>query len=202
MIESVISDAHVMADSMEDAGHRSASRPASRPEAHLRFDAAERSFVYAIGRRFAHNEDAAEDIAQEAMLLAYRYRDSFRGDSHPRTWLHRIATTTALTYLRRQQRVQARVEGCDPVELADLPGPSNAPSPEDDVARRELGDALARGLDELGPKYASVLRLRARDFRDSEIASKLGLTVANVKIRAHRARAMMRAAIAPDLLAA
>jgi RNA polymerase sigma-70 factor (ECF subfamily) len=202
MIESAILHQNVLVDSVNDVDRASASRPTTDAEAHLRFDAAERSFVYAIGRRFAHDEDAADDIAQEAMLLAYRYRDSFRGASHPRTWLYRIATTTALSYLRRQRRVEARVEARDPLDMADLPGPSTAPSPEDNVARRELGDVLARGLADLEPKYASVLRLQAQDLRDSEIASQLGLSVANVKIRAHRARARMRATLAPELVAA
>jgi len=168
---------------------------------HLQFDRAERNFVYAVGRRFASDESAAEDIAQDAMLRAYRHRASFRGDAHPRTWLYRIAVTSALSYVRRQRRFAARMDSRDPADLADLPGPDDAESPEDAVAVRELGDVLAKGLESLAPKYATVLRLRARELPDSEIASELGVTVANVKVMAHRARAKMRA-FTPELVAA
>ena len=160
----------------------------------LRFDDAERGFVYAVGRRYVHDADAAEDIAQEAMTLAFRHRDSFRGDSHPRSWLYRIAATTALSYLRRQRRSAGRMTGCDPDELARLPD-LDARSADDALADHERADELARQLGALDDKYASVMRLRAEDLREHEIAERLGISVAAVKIRAHRARAMLRAAM-------
>jgi RNA polymerase sigma-70 factor (ECF subfamily) len=159
----------------------------------LRFDEADRGFVYAVGRRYVHDDHAAEDIAQEAMLLAYRHRHAFRGQARPRTWLYRIAMTTALGYLRRQSRHLARVVSLPPDALAALP--AFAGTPEDAALRRELGDALARELDQLDDKYARVLRLRGEDYCDREIAAELGVTVATVKVRAHRGRTMLRDAI-------
>jgi RNA polymerase sigma-70 factor (ECF subfamily) len=163
----------------------------------LRFDAADRGFVYAIGRRYVRDEDAADDVAQEAMLLAYRNRASFRGESHPRTWLYRIAATTALGYLRRQKRRGTRITGYDPEDLAKFQD-STAPSSEDQLATREVADQLQGKLSELDEKYASVMRLRAEDLREHEIAERLGITVATVKIRGHRARAMLREALAVE----
>lgn len=66
--------------------------------------AADRAFVFSVARRYVRNDQDAHDIAQDALLSAYRYRDSFRGDSHYRTWLYRIATTTALSFLRSAKR--------------------------------------------------------------------------------------------------
>jgi RNA polymerase sigma-70 factor (ECF subfamily) len=54
------------------------------------FTEQDRRFVYAVARRIVSDEDAANDVAQDAMLLAYRHRDRFRGDSRYRTWLYRI----------------------------------------------------------------------------------------------------------------
>lgn len=160
----------------------------------LRFDDAERGFVYSVGRRYVSDEAAADDVAQEAMLLAFRHRDSFRGESHPRTWLYRIAAMTALGYLRRERRRDARVTGYDPAELAELDD-ATAPSAEDALVTRELTDRLRGQLLELDEKYASVLRLRAEEIPEHEIAERLGLSVAVVKIRAHRARGMLREAL-------
>lgn len=159
----------------------------------LQFDAAERSYVYAIGRRLVRDEAAADDVAQEAMLLAFRYRHAFRGDSHPRTWLYRIATTTALGYLRRQAR-RAAHHAARPVHELRLISPQ--PAVDDALATHELAMRAAGQLDALDDKYANVIRLRADDCRDAEIAEVLGLTTTAVKVRAHRARAMLREALA------
>jgi RNA polymerase sigma-70 factor (ECF subfamily) len=170
----------------------------ANPDNQLRFDDAERGFVYAVGRRYVHDEDAADDVAQEAMLIAFRHRDSFRGDSHPRTWLYRIAATTALGYLRQQRRRDDRVIACDPADLAGL-ADATVVSAEDALMTHELVDQLHRHLLELDEKYASVMRLRAEDLREHQIAERLGISVAAVKVRAHRARAMLRAAMLSEL---
>src|SRR5512140_3243092 len=165
----------------------------------LRFDDAERGFVYSVSRCYVRDEDAAEEVAQEAMLLAFRHRDAFRGESHPRTWLYRIAAMAALGYLRRQRRrdAQVTVTSCDPEELAGLDDPT-ARSAEEALVSRELADRLRCRLLELDEKYASVLRLRAEDLRDHQIAERLGISVAVVKIRAYRARAMLREVLRCD----
>ena len=159
----------------------------------LRFDASERSFVYAVGRRYVRDEDAADDVAQEAMLLAYRHRHAFRGDAHPRTWLYRIATTTALGYLRRQRRREA---WHSPRDLADVRAVAPAPAADDALATQQLAEQVEQEIAGLDEKYASVIRLRADDLRDHEIAIRLGISTAAVKVRAHRARAMLRVALA------
>lgn len=167
------------------------------PGRQLQFDAAELSFVYAIGRRYVRDAEAAADVAQEAMLLAYRNRASFRGQSHPRTWLYRIAATTALGYLRRQRCRGARVTTCDPEALARFEG-AVAPPADEALMTRELVEHLQDSLDDLDEKYASVIRLRAADLREHEIAERLGISVVAVKVRAHRARGMLRAALSVD----
>lgn len=168
----------------------------------LRFDEAERGFVWSVGRRYVGDDQAADDIAQEAMLLAYRHRNAFRGESHPRTWLFRIATTTAISYLRRRDRQLARVSYLDPAVLARIPARTAAPSPEETTATHELDALVEQGLGEIDDKYATVLRLRAQEVADQEIAQQLGLTVTAVKVRAHRGRAMMRRLIDPHAVRA
>src|SRR6266481_2636665 len=51
----------------------------------------------------------AEDVTQDALLLAHRYRESFRGDSRYSTWLYRVTATAALMFLRRQRRLAREV---------------------------------------------------------------------------------------------
>ena len=71
----------------------------------IRFTAKERDFVYSVAMKYMKDEEKAHDVTQDALLIAYRHRDSFRGDSRFTTWLYRIAATTALMHLRKDRRL-------------------------------------------------------------------------------------------------
>src|SRR5499425_209598 len=105
----------------------------------VRFEGREREYVYAVAMKYLKDEDEAADVAQDALLNAYRHRASFRGDSRFTTWLYRVAATTALMHLRKKRRARAAFPAPDfngDGELADLTADlaSAAPSPEDEVA--------------------------------------------------------------------
>lgn len=157
-------------------------------EKSVTFEPADRGFVYAVARRFVTSDSDADDVTQEALLLAYRHRDAFRGDSRYRTWLYRIASTTALGFLRKRRR--SRVTYCD--QVAELP---TELSPEQEAASREELERLAEAVDELPPGYRDVIAMRATEHGEHEIAERLGISVGNVKIRTHRARARLRQAV-------
>ena len=50
--------------------------------------------MYGVAMKYMKDEEKAHDVTQDALLLAYRHRASFRGDSRFTTWLYRIAATT------------------------------------------------------------------------------------------------------------
>lgn len=153
--------------------------------------AADRQYVFAIVRRIVRSEDAASDVTQDTLLLAHRHRDQFRGDSAHRTWLYRIAVTTALGYLRRQRRSREELAGGARELAGDMPDPR--PSPEEELSGRELGARVDACLGTIDPKHRDVFVMRASDVPEAEIALALGISVANVKIRAHRVRSRLRA---------
>jgi len=156
------------------------------------FSPDDRGFVYAIARRIVGNAQDADDVTQDALLLAYRYRDSFRGDSRYRTWLYRIASTTALGHLRRRGRTREQLAISDDPFARDVADP--AMSAETALAEHEAIAMIQTALATLDPKYRDVMLLRA-DATESECAARLGITVNNVKIRAHRARKQLRDAL-------
>jgi RNA polymerase sigma-70 factor (ECF subfamily) len=158
------------------------------------FAPADRAFVYSVARKIVDEHDA-EDVTQDALLLAYRYRDSFRGDARYRTWLYRIATTTALAHLRRQRRSRALAQAAASEFGCDVVAARPAPLPDAAVETAELC-AVVKGLMlGLASPYRDVLIAR-EDSSDQEVARQLGISVANVKIRAHRARKYLRESIA------
>jgi RNA polymerase sigma-70 factor, ECF subfamily len=155
--------------------------------------ASDRSFVFAVVRRILRCAEASADATQDALLLAHRHREKFRGESNHRTWLYRIAVSAALTLLRKQKRCREDLAS-DP-ELVAEPICA-APSPETVVATRELAARARDVLDRVGEAQRAVLALRTEDFSESEIAARLGISLANVKIRAHRARLKVRETLA------
>ncbi|MDX2088883.1 MAG: sigma-70 family RNA polymerase sigma factor [Kofleriaceae bacterium] len=149
----------------------------------------ERGFVYAVARRIVGSPEDAEDVTQEALLLAHRHRDSYRGEARFRTWLYRIASTAALGHLRRRRRsreVLAPTTGALAIQV-----PDQSKSPESALAEAESARLVTMAVAGLDPKYRDVVMCRA-SASDAETASQLGITVANVKIRAHRARKQLR----------
>jgi RNA polymerase sigma-70 factor (ECF subfamily) len=165
------------------------STPRTAPVTLARDD---RDFVFAVARRILGSAADVEDVTQDALLLAHRYRDSFRGEASYRTWLYRIATTTALTHLRKGKRFVRRFSVGEDEHVLDVPDPSR--SPEAETAAEETRTFVRRALNEVPPKYRDVLVARI-DESEAEVAARMGLSVANVKIRAHRARKQLRAAI-------
>ncbi|MBP9085738.1 MAG: RNA polymerase sigma factor [Kofleriaceae bacterium] len=160
------------------------------------FSAADRAFVFSVARRYVRNDQDAHDIAQDALLSAYRYRDSFRGDSHYRTWLYRIATTTALSFLRSAKRRSNRLASAHADDVTAAVFGESSPAPELQCSSKEQVAKLLHSVSQLAPAYRAVVELRCEDLSEHEVAGQLGLTVSTVKIRAHRARKMLREQLA------
>jgi len=157
----------------------------------------EATFALAVARRFFHDPQDAADVAQDALLAAHRHRASFRGDAKVTTWLHRIVVTTALGHLRRQRRRPAH-QSLDDDEAAEVSAPGR--TPELEVADAESWSITRRAIAGLGARHADVLRLRfEEDQSEAEVAAALGITIANVKIRTHRARRALARELAPAL---
>jgi RNA polymerase sigma-70 factor, ECF subfamily len=155
----------------------------------------ERNYVYAVAMKYVKDEEAAADIAQDALLLAHRHRGSFRGDSRYSTWLYRIAATTALMYLRKKRRRGIELFSPAYNDEEAFPDHPNLDElgPDEEVAGREALQIIRRRLGELGDKYERIFWMRYLEgYTETEIAAELDLTLATVKTRAHRARVAVR----------
>ena len=141
---------------------------------------------------------AAEDVAQETFVRAWRGLGRFRGESAFRTWLYRIAANVARTHLDRRGR-QARVadgsldDETEPLQADDVA--SAAPDAETSLVTRDAIDRALAGLpDEL--RLALVLRdVEGLDYK--EIAGVTGAPMGTVESRIFRARRHMRTLLRP-----
>ena len=153
-----------------------------------------RAYIRSVAMKYVRDEQDAEDVTQDAMLLAHRYRAAFRGESRYSTWLYRVTATAALMFLRRQRRLAREVpaSGTTTVDEDGTPWLERVAASTDLsgelIARRELG-VIAEAVAALGAKYPAVFWKRYGEGRtETEIAKELGVSVAAVKTRAFRAR--------------
>lgn len=125
--------------------------------------------------------NAAEDAVQETFLKAYRQMDSFRGDSHVKTWLTQIALNQC-----RDMRRSTWYRFIDPrISIDRLPLASPAPSAD----RLALHTAIMQ----LKPKYLEVVLLYYYEgYRMKEISQMLHITEAAVSTRIRKAKEKLK----------
>jgi RNA polymerase sigma-70 factor (ECF subfamily) len=154
--------------------------------------------VLGVARRLLRNEQDAQEVTQDAFLSAFRHLGSFDGSARLSTWLHRIAVNAALMRLRTKRRhPEESIEEQLPRFHADghhAHAPSAWSLPGDAaLASAELRKAVRAAIDELPDLYRDVLLLRdIEELSTEEAAVALGITVAALKTRLHRARLALR----------
>lgn len=140
--------------------------------------------AYRVARGVLRNTADAEDVAQEALLRAYRQFDRLRDRNRFRAWLVRIAFRLALDRLRSGKRCELRDTIWSQPE--HQPRAANA---EELAASNEFQAHLDNALAELPEKLRLVLLLAAMEGHTiDEIAAMLGIPVGTVKSRIFFAR--------------
>jgi len=154
--------------------------------------------MLAVAKRILRHEEDARDATQDAFIQAFKNIDRFKGDAKLGTWLHRIVVNTALMRRRSaKSRPAISIEDLLPKYLDD----GHRMIPEDPwsdaaVLAVETNEtrAIVRGsIERLPDDYRDVVLLRDVEQLDTaETARALGISVALVKTRLHRARQALR----------
>jgi len=131
--------------------------------------------------RYASNPSEAEDIAQEALLRAWRRRSTLRNSERRIQWLTTIVRNEAF-------RVHARVRP-DPTSTIEF---REGAEDEAVLATVELAD-LHAALGRLSARDRQLLEMKyEEDLTQATIARRLGIPEGTVKVRLHRARNKLR----------
>jgi len=145
-------------------------------------------------------QNDAEDVAQDVFDKINRGLERFQEKSKLSTWIYRIATNTvidrsrsaaykhAADYTTSDESVDHRIQG---VMEGHKP-----PSTDHLVIRKEMSDCINEFIDKLPPDYKTVIVLSDLEgMTNKELAEILGISIDNVKIRLHRARTKLKAAL-------
>jgi RNA polymerase sigma-70 factor (ECF subfamily) len=153
--------------------------------------------TYAVALRMLKNQADAEDATQEAFLRAFCCLRRFRGDSRFSTWLYAILLNESRARLRRNAKVRLESLDITPWDMGlTLADPTDNPAQALD--RNETCTLLHDAIGTLPQKYREVFHLREeKGFSIRETADLLAITSETVKVRLHRARALLRSRLAP-----
>ena len=159
--------------------------------------------VYMVALSLLQNEADAEDAAQEAFLNAFRNLSKFRAESRFSTWLIRIALNEARS--KRRQKKAMKTESLDAGSEEDGHVPPAIlrdwrEVPSESLERMEVRQMIQLAVAELPGIYREIFLLRdVEELSVNESAEALGVSIASVKVRLHRARIMLQKTLAPQL---
>jgi len=171
---------------MNDAAEPTTQDTLERQE---RFIADHMRRVFLLIYRIVGNASDAQDLTQEAFIKALQRREQLKDLEKAAHWLSRIATNTAIDFLRRNRRVSFT----DIDELSEpLSGPASE-SPEQELLRKESRAYLEDGLRVLTGRERLALLLRdVEGLPAEEVAVRLGCSKATVRSHIANARVKFR----------
>lgn len=159
--------------------------------------------VFNLARRLLGNDVDAEDVTQDVFVQMARKLDTFRGECAFSTWLFRVTVNAALAH-RRKRALQERHRTSDPLESFQDDGDHRVPvrrwivEPQQMALDHEVHHLIENAIAAMPECYRDVYVLAdVEELPNAEVAHLLGLSVPAIKSRLHRARVLMRRALAP-----
>jgi len=145
--------------------------------------------AYSAALRILRVPDQAEDVAQEALLRAFRARDSYDGRAAPESWLWRIAHNAAISHARAASRFAAVA---DSQRILDRTASVAQLGPESAAANRESVQALEECLRAMNEPNRNAYILHLLGATMEELGAALGISPNAAKQRVFRARRRVR----------
>ncbi|MFT6324416.1 MAG: RNA polymerase sigma-70 factor (ECF subfamily) [Salibacteraceae bacterium] len=131
------------------------------------------SKVYRQCMGYMNDHDAAKDIAQETFIKVWQQLPKFREESSVSTWIFRIAVNTCLRQIKKDQKMPK----------SELPQEMLA---EVIVDKEPQIQFLYTCISELPEIERVIISLELEDLKQKEIASIVGISESNVRVKIHR----------------
>ncbi len=150
--------------------------------------------LYRIIRGYIKDEIEIEDLMQECYLKAFAKLYQFKLESSFSTWLIRIGINESLARLKEKGKMYHLAQSSVNLANTILEIPDNKQlNPQDKMIRNEAKQMLENAIDSLDEKYKIVYIMKeVEEMSLKEISVVLDLTIANVKIRLHRSKEMLK----------
>jgi RNA polymerase sigma-70 factor (ECF subfamily) len=137
------------------------------------------------------NPATAEDLLQETLLRVARGLAGFAGRASVKTWMFTIASNVVMDHLRQPDRRQHIVDIEEAAQIDD-----GRVTVEARMEFDEMNQCVRGVIDSLPPDYRTALILHDLEDMDcAQTAQVMGVSVGAAKVRIHRARARLKAAL-------
>ena len=154
-----------------------------------------RDSIFFMVLKMVHNRDDAEDLTIEAFGKAFNNIGNYSADFAFSTWLFKIATNNSIDFIRKKRLVTTpidRTTTTEDGETTPIAVRDHAPDPEEAVIKEQRAAKIREAIEQLSPKYRSLIELRYLDeLSYEEIAEKLDLPLGTVKAQLFRAKDML-----------
>ena len=151
--------------------------------------------LYRIIRSYINDDAEIEDIMQDSYVKAFTKLYQFKLESTFSTWLIRIGINESLARIKEKGKLYHLNEQSDNLKsntILEIPD-SKQLNPQDKMIRNEAKQLLENAIYSLDIKYKTVYILKeVEEMSLKEISTALDLTVANVKVRLHRSKEMLK----------
>ncbi len=138
--------------------------------------------INGICRYYSSNEDDQKDMNQEVLINIWNSLDNFRGDAQWSTWVYRVSVNTALGFAKKEIRRQKIFIRQDDEKLIDLLDYDDFSSKE----KEKMLQALESKINMLSVVDKIIITLVLESVTYKEIASVIGITEPNVRVKIHR----------------
>lgn len=157
-------------------------------------------FIFNVACKMFSNSEDASDIAQEALIKAYKNIDKFDFNSSFSTWLYRITVNACIDEMRRRKgRESISIDAEDEESGLALQIEDTSLGAEERVIQNETVSEVRAAIDKLSEEHKTVIILRdLQDMTYEQVAQTLDLSIGTVKSRLARARKSLKDIILKD----
>ena len=152
-----------------------------------------RDSIYYMLLKMVNNASDAEDLTIEAFGKTFRNLDSYTPKFAFSTWLFKIATNNSVDFIRKKQLSPIPFDHLqDNLENVTVNIQSDLPDPEESLINHQKIAALKDIVNQLKPRYKSLIELRYyQEYSYEEISSELNLPIGTVKAQLFRAKTLL-----------
>jgi len=145
--------------------------------------------ISGICRYYSSNEEDCQDMYQEVLINIWKSLDSFRGEAQISTWIYRVAVNTALGFANKEIRRQKVFLGQNDNHLKNLV------DMDENQKKEGLLQVLENQINQLSVIDKIIMTLVMEGVNHKEIASVIGITEPNVRVKIHRIKTELKDAL-------
>ena len=136
--------------------------------------------IFKVCNMYMDTKADREDLFQEILLNAWKGSKNFKGDSKFSTWLYRVALNTAISFFKKEKKIQLALDS------------ANSLLQETSDDQQYQLEAMNKAISELSAIDKALVMLYLEDYSHRHIAEIMGITANNVGVKMNRIKTILK----------